>query len=97
MDLAADTRYAFRTFRRQPGFAAVAVISLAAGIGLNTAVFSVINTIFFQSVRGVPDSDSLASIGGRVSFAVFRDVRDNTQSMDRVAAWQPLQVDICRG
>jgi predicted permease len=93
-DLAADTRYAFRTFRRQPGFAAVAVISLAAGIGLNTAVFSVINTIFFQSIRGVPEPDRVASIGGRVSFATFRDVRDNTQSLERVAAWQPLQVDI---
>ena len=93
-DLAADTRYAVRTFRRQPGFAAVAILSLAAGIGLNTAVFSVINTIFFQSIRGVPEPDRVASIGGRVSFATFRDVRDNTQSLERVAAWQPLQVDV---
>lgn len=93
-DLAVDMRYAFRTFRRQPGFAAVAVISLAAGIGLNTAVFSVINTIFFQSIRGVPQPDRIASIGARVPFATFREVRDNTQSMEPVAAWQPLQVDI---
>ena len=87
-----DVRYAFRGWRRQPVFVAIAVLSLAAGIGLNTAVFSIINTIFLQSIRGVPEPDRVAAIGTRVTFATFRDLRDNVRTMDAVAAWQPVGV-----
>jgi putative ABC transport system permease protein len=93
-DLAGDLRYALRSWRRNPGLFAVAVVSLAAGLGLNTTVFSVINTVFLQSIRGVPDPGGVVNVGGRVPFTTFREVRDNSQTLARVAAWQPVGVEI---
>ena len=50
-DFMQDLRYGWRILRRTPGFALVAVLTIALGIGASSAVFTVINTFFLNSIR----------------------------------------------
>lgn len=62
-----DFRYAFRVLRRSPGFAAVAVLSLALGIGANTAMFSVSRALFSEPLP-VPHPERLVAVANRVTI-----------------------------
>jgi predicted permease len=57
-----DVRFAFRSLARRPGFVAVAVLTLALGIGANTAMFSLANAVLLREVPGVHEPSSLVSV-----------------------------------
>jgi predicted permease len=78
-----DVRYALRMMRRSPGFTAVAVLSLALGIGANTAIFTMIDAIFLKLLP-VKDPQELVQIdvgngkenAGGVPYELFRQGRN---------------------
>jgi predicted permease len=65
-----DLRYALRQLRRNPGFAAVAILTLALGIGANTAIFSVLDSILLQPLP-FPHADRLAQIDPQTDYLGF--------------------------
>src|SRR5437660_6860435 len=62
-DLVQDTRYALRTFRQKPGFAAVTVMILALSIGATTVMFAVVNSVLLRPLS-FQESDRLAAVHG---------------------------------
>ncbi len=92
-DFGKDLVYTGRMLRRSPGFVAVTVLSLALGIGANTAIFSLINAVMLRSVA-VKDPGRLVHItpvqpDGKprsVSYALFLYFRDNLKSISGATA-----------
>src|SRR6266404_853185 len=97
---AADIRYAFRTLRKSAVFTLAAIGTLALGIGANTAIFQLIDTVFLRSLP-VPDPHKLVTIairGGNGGFGISRDpqrltwplfdgIREHQQGLSGVFAW----------
>jgi predicted permease len=91
-----DLRYALRTLRRSPGFALVAVLTLALGIGMNTAIFSVVNGVL---LRPLPfrNPDELVRLhhvhpekepaGGPFSPQDFQDLQAGAHGFELLAAY----------
>jgi putative ABC transport system permease protein len=83
-----DAQYGFRMLSRSPGFAAVAILTIAVAIGGNTAVFSMANALFLKSVA-VKDAASLARIytgESRTSWLNYEDIRARSRAFAIVGA-----------
>jgi macrolide transport system ATP-binding/permease protein len=98
-----DVRYAARNLRRDRGFAATTILTLALGIGANTAIFSLLNPLVFRPLAvNEPDRLSRVFAGrtdgnrfGRFSWPNYIDLRDNARSFSSLAAYSwpvPLSV-----
>ena len=101
-----DLRYALRSLLKQPGFAAVVVITLALGIGASTAIFSVVNGVLLRPLP-FPNSDRLHVIWGNyrslnierlpAKAAEYEDYEKQTQVFDSVAAYTNHSFNISSG
>ena len=93
-NLLRDVRYAFRAMRRSPAFSLVVILTFALGVGVNTAIFSVVNAVLLKPLP-YPDSERLVRLGEAnntadfsVTWGNFNYWRDDNRSFDDMAAYQ---------
>jgi predicted permease len=88
-DLVRDLRYAGRMFRRAPGFVAAAVLSLALGIGANTAMFSIVDRLMFRPLPVSDPSRLFVVRSGQnfsVDYAMFERLREGAPGVADLSA-----------
>ncbi|HEX6165046.1 MAG TPA: ABC transporter permease [Vicinamibacterales bacterium] len=95
-------RHALRTIGRMPGLAAVVILSLGVGIGVNTTVFSWIQAILLKPIPGVDDSGSFYHVEPRsdtgsypgMSWTEYQDLKSRLQSIDGLAAFRMVPLNV---
>ena len=90
-DLWQDLRYGARMLRKQPGFTFIAILTLALGIGANTAIFSVVYGVLLNPL---PYKDAGRLVVSNVSPPDFRDLKASTQTLDQMALWASNQYPV---
>lgn len=106
--LAQDIRYAFRQLRKSPGFTITALLTLAIGIGANTAIFTLVHGVLLKSLP-VANPSQLYKFGDEYncciegdlqgnwsmfSYPFYLDVRDHSSAFEQLAAAQTTRPDL---
>jgi putative ABC transport system permease protein len=101
-----DLRYAVRGLIKRPGFTVIAVMTLALGIGANSAIFSVVDGVLLRSLP-LPDSQSLYAVhtgaaifnryDGPLSYPEYQDVVQQTRSFQNIGAWYDTDANLSDG
>ena len=105
-NLIEDLKYALRTLRRSRGFTIVAVLTLALGIGANTAIFSIVNAVLLrplpfqhpeQLVRVFDDLNGANAKDTGMSVPEFYDLRDRAGVFDQISVLWPVSAALVGG
>ena len=97
-----DIRYGLRTLAASPGFTATAVLSLALGIGANTAIFSILNAVLLRSLP-VEDPQRLVQVrigsegDDELTNPIWEQLRDRQQAFSGALAYSPDRFDLAAG
>src|SRR5215470_20302681 len=91
-----DLRYAMRSFRNRPTFAAVAILTMTVGIGANTTIFSWLRSLVLDPFPGAVEPERIVAIENTApdgepittSYLDFRDFRDNLRLVNSVTAYR---------
>jgi len=98
-----DLRYAVRTTLRAPGFSFVVITALAIGIGVNTAIFSVVNSVLLRPLAyGDPDRIVMVWMDNKRmkvsedihSYPNYVDYRDQNQTLEQLAAYSGVSMNL---
>ena len=101
-----DVKYAVRMLRKSPGFAAIAILTLALGIGANTAIFSLMNAVMLRDLPAKQPNQLVLFGGGReggsddalanteiYSYPFYREIRAKDRSFSEVSAVMSVTFD----
>ncbi len=99
-----DVRYAVRMLLKHPGFTAVAVLSLALGIGVNTATFSVLDAVLLRALPASEPNQLVtvftqrsAELNSGFSYPDYVDYRDRNEVFSGMIAWDGVSLNLSTG